>query len=194
MGFFVCSIFFFVSLGAVLLGPIGCTGWQAESPWIASVLLTNESYQKVNKQQRLYEKWHKWKRSGIAGRCSVHGDFSCLFTAHGRVTLHRGIQGRTPLNVPLLTEPIKSKTSQTCLESNLRRTWGHFAQVWNCGTLQQQQSFLLPCLPLALCRSSRWEESCLFSVTLMITWRLSRGSESLAFQSQACSSDTCECA
>lgn len=37
-------------------GPKGCTGWQVESPGMASVLLTNESYQKVNKQQRLYEK------------------------------------------------------------------------------------------------------------------------------------------
>lgn len=48
--------------------------------------------------------------------------FSCLFTAHRRVTLHRGIQQRTPLKVTLVTEPIKSETSQTCLESNLSRT------------------------------------------------------------------------
>lgn len=37
-----------------------------KSPKMASVLLTNKSYQKVKKQQRLYEKWHKWKRSRIA--------------------------------------------------------------------------------------------------------------------------------
>lgn len=172
-------------------GPKGCTGWQVESPGMASVLLTNESYQKVNKQQRLYEKWHKWKRSRIAGWHSVQDDFSCLFPAHGRVTLRRGIQRRTPLKVTLVTEPIKTKISQTCLGSNLSRTWGHFTQVWICGTLWQQQSFPFPCLPLTLCFSHWWEESCLFYVMLIIMWR---GWESLAFQSKVRASDTFECA
>lgn len=172
-------------------GPNGCTGWQVESPGMASVLLTNESFQKVNKQQRLYEKWHKWKRSRIAGWHSVQDDFSCLFPAHGRVTLRRGIQRRTQLKVTLVTEPIKTKTSQMCLGSNLSRTWGHFTQVWNCGTLWQQQSFPFPCLPLTLCFSHRWEESCLFYVMLIIMWR---GWESLAFQSKVCASYTFECA
>lgn len=160
-------------------GPKGCIGWQVESPKMASVLLTNEGYQKVKKQQRLYEKWHKWKGSRIADRRSVQDDFSRLFTAHRRVTLHRGIQQRTPLKVTLVTEPIKTKTSQTCLESNLSRTWGHFTQVWNCGTLLwQQQSFPFPCLLLTLCFLRRWEESCLFYVMIIIMWRVGR---SLAF-------------
>lgn len=86
----------------------------------------------------------------------------------------------------------KTKTSQTCLGSNLSRTWGHLTQVWICGTLWQQQSFPFPCLPLTLlCFSRRWEESCLFYVMLIIMWR---GWESLAFQSKVRASDTFECA
>lgn len=61
--------------------------------------------------------------------CSVQDDFSCSFTAHRRVSLHRGMQQRTPLKVTLVTEPIKTETSQTRLESNLSRTRGHFTQV-----------------------------------------------------------------
>lgn len=184
--FFLLFLLLFLLSVQFYWRPKGCTGWQVESPGMASVVLTNESYQKVNKQQRLYEKWHKWKRSRIAGWHSAQDDFSCLFPAHGRVT-----QWRTALKVTQVTEPIKTKTSQTCLESNLSRTWGHSTQVRNCGTLWQQQHFPFPCLPLTLCFSRRWEESCLFYVMVIIMWR---GWESLAFQSKVCVSDTFECA
>lgn len=66
--------------------PKGYTGWQVESPGMASVVLTNKSYQKVNKQQRLYEKWHKWKRSRIAGWHSVQDDFSFLLVSSPRAS------------------------------------------------------------------------------------------------------------
>lgn len=137
------SVFFFPSLFAFTSSvkvPTGCLGWQVE---------------KVPKWPQCC--WpirvtRKWKSSKDCMKNDTSENAAELQMGPGRLfllvyspqaaALCGGTERRTPLKVTLVTEPIKTKTSQTCLESNLSRTRGHFTQVWNCETLPwQQQSF-----------------------------------------------------